>query len=41
MIGINAQSYISKGQLVPDEIVIEALKNELTYNSNKNGIIQT
>ncbi len=38
-LGTMAKSYIDKGQLVPDEITIDMLSNELDKNSDANGFI--
>lgn len=38
-LGLKAKSYISFGELVPDEIVIEIIKERLTEDDCKNGFI--
>lgn len=38
-LGTLAKSYIDKGQLVPDEITIDMLSNELDNNPDANGFI--
>ena len=38
-LGIIADKYISKGNLVPDEITIDIVKNRLNDDDVKNGII--
>lgn len=38
-LGILADSYISKGQLVPDEVTIDLVKNRLKDEDVQNGII--
>ncbi len=38
-LGVSAQSYIEKGQLVPDELVIDILTDRLTQDDCKNGYI--
>ncbi|MBJ05388.1 MAG: adenylate kinase [Flavobacteriales bacterium] len=38
-LGILATKYISKGQLVPDELTIDLLENELDKHPNSNGFI--
>lgn len=38
-LGILADSYISKGQLVPDEVTIDLVKNRLKEDDVQNGII--
>lgn len=38
-LGVSAQSYIDKGQLVPDEIVIDILKGRLAQPDCKDGYI--
>ena len=38
-LGVSAQSYIEKGQLVPDELVIDILKSRLQESDCKNGFI--
>lgn len=38
-LGVSAQSYIEKGQLVPDELVIDILTARLTQDDCKNGYI--
>lgn len=38
-LGILANSYISKGQLVPNEITINIVKNRLNCEDAKNGVI--
>ena len=38
-IGKIAESYISKGQLVPDELTIDLVKNRLSQDDVKNGAI--
>jgi adenylate kinase len=38
-LGILAKSYISKGQLVPDEVTINMLKSEVLKKKDANGFI--
>lgn len=38
-LGIKAQEFMSKGELVPDEITIGMLKNKVKANPNVSGII--
>ena len=38
-LGVSAQSYIEKGQLVPDELVIDILTERLSQDDCKNGYI--
>ena len=38
-LGIEAKSYISKGELVPDEVTIGMLKNKVNANPDVNGYI--
>lgn len=38
-LGIKAQEYMSKGELVPDEITIGMLKNKVNTNPEVSGII--
>jgi len=38
-LGLKAKNYISKGELVPDEITIGMLKNKVNSNPNVNGYI--
>ena len=38
-LGILAESYISKGNLVPDEVTINMVKNRLNEDDTKNGAI--
>lgn len=38
-LGIEAKDLIDKGQLVPDELVVQLLENKLTENSDTNGFI--
>ena len=38
-LGILADSYISKGNLVPDEVTINMVKNRLNEEDTKNGVI--
>lgn len=38
-LGIEAKSYIDKGNLVPDELTTEMLKDELQRNSDQKGFI--
>ena len=38
-LGILAESYISKGNLVPDEVTINMVKNRLNEDDTKNGVI--
>ena len=38
-LGILAESYISKGDLVPDEVTINMVKNRLNEDDTKNGAI--
>ncbi len=38
-LGKLANSYISQGQLVPDDIVIAMLEDLIAYNTNKKGLI--
>lgn len=38
-IGVIAQSYIDKGQFVPDEVTVEIVKNRLAEDDCKNGFI--
>lgn len=38
-LGIKAKSYIDKGNLVPDELTTEMLKDELQRNSDQKGFI--
>lgn len=38
-LGVSAQLYIEKGQLVPDELVIDILKDRLSQDDCKNGYI--
>ena len=38
-LGLEAKSYMDKGQLVPDEVVIEMMKERLKKDDCKNGFI--
>lgn len=38
-LGKLANSYISKGELVPDELTIDIVKDRLTWDDTKNGVI--
>ena len=38
-LGIEADKYISKGNLVPDEITVPMVKDRLTWDDAKNGVI--
>ena len=38
-LGKLADSYISKGQLVPDEVTIQVVKDRLSWEDAKNGVI--
>ncbi len=38
-LGLLAQSYMDKGDLVPDEVTIDMLKAEVEKNNNANGFI--
>ena len=38
-LGIEADKYISKGNLVPDEITVPMVKDRLTWEDAKNGAI--
>ena len=38
-LGIEANKYISKGNLVPDEITVPMVKDRLTWEDAKNGVI--
>ncbi len=38
-LGKLADSYISKGELVPDELTINIVKDRLTWDDTKNGVI--
>lgn len=38
-LGVSAQSYIEKGQLVPDELVIDILADRISQDDCKNGFI--
>ncbi|HKL36958.1 MAG TPA: adenylate kinase [Salegentibacter sp.] len=38
-LGLNAKSYIDKGQLVPDEVTIQMLNAEVDKNEGANGFI--
>ena len=38
-LGIEAKSYIDKGQLVPDEVTINMVKDRLTWEDCKNGYL--
>ena len=38
-LGIEADKYISKGNLVPDEITVPMVKDRLTWEDAKNGVI--
>ena len=38
-LGKLANSYISKGELVPDEVTINVVKDRLTWDDTKNGVI--
>ncbi len=38
-LGIEANKYISKGNLVPDEITVPMVKDRLTWEDSKNGVI--
>lgn len=38
-LGVSAQSYIEKGQLVPDQLVIDILTDRLSQDDCKNGYI--
>jgi len=38
-LGLEAKSYISKGELVPDEVTIGMLKNKVNSNSDVGGYI--
>ncbi len=38
-LGIKAKEYMSKGELVPDEVTIGMLKNKVNSNPNVRGII--
>lgn len=38
-LGISAKSFMEKGKLVPDEIIIKMIKEEITKPENSNGIL--
>ena len=38
-LGKLANTYISKGQLVPDEVTIDIVKDRLSWEDSKNGVI--
>ena len=38
-LGLEAQSFMNKGEFVPDEVVIEMIKNKLQENREVNGFI--
>jgi len=38
-LGVEANKYISKGQLVPDEITVPMVEDRLTWEDAKNGVI--
>ncbi len=38
-LGIKAKSYIDRGQLVPDEVVVEIVKDRLSWEDCKNGYL--
>ncbi len=38
-LGVKAKSYIDRGQLVPDEVVVEIVKDRLTREDCKNGYL--
>ena len=38
-LGLLAKSYIDKGNLVPDQVTIDMLKNQVNINHNVNGFI--
>jgi adenylate kinase len=38
-LGKKVKSYVEKGQLVPDDVVVQVLKERMTRSSNKNGFI--
>ena len=38
-LGVLAESYMSKGNLVPDEVTIDMVKNRLNEDDTKNGVI--
>ena len=38
-LGIKAEEYLSSGNLVPDEITVPMVKNRLTWEDAKNGVI--
>ena len=38
-LGVLAKSYMDKGDLVPDQVTIDMLKNEVSINRNVNGFI--
>ena len=38
-LGIKANEYIAKGQLVPDEITVPMVEDRLTWDDAKNGVI--
>ena len=38
-LGKLAKSFMDKGELVPDDVVIEMLKNKLSELGNKNGVV--
>ena len=38
-LGIEADKYISKGNLVPDDITVPMVENRLTWDDAKNGVI--
>ena len=38
-LGVEADKYISKGNLVPDEITVPMVKDRLTWDDAKNGVI--
>ena len=38
-LGVEADKYISKGNLVPDEITVPLVKDRLTWEDAKNGVI--
>ena len=38
-LGVEAEKYISKGNLVPDEITVPMVEDRLTWEDAKNGVI--
>lgn len=39
LLGLEAKSYIDKGQLVPDEVTVQLIKSRLTEDDCKNGFL--